>query len=527
MRCFYCSCLLFLLCTYGFGQKTLDQSVNIIPYPNTVTLISAQYQLPQKATVSFPENTPRLKKAFNEAFPSIKVGPQADIRFRISDTQDFANEAYQLTIDQRHITITSDNEQGLFYGLQSLRQLLSSNAARRLPQLEINDAPRFPYRGMHLDVARHFFPTDAVKKYIDYLAYYKINTLHWHLTDDQGWRIEIKQYPKLQEVASQRKETIIGRPQPEAPYDGMPYGGYYTQEEIREVVAYAHDHFINVIPEIELPGHAQAVLAAYPEYGCTNEKIETKTQWGVSKNIYCPSEESFTFLENIFDEVMALFPSKYIHIGGDEVPKEQWEQSALAQDVIQREGLANEHELQSYFIARIESYLNEKGRSIIGWDEILEGGLAPNATVMSWRGESGGIEAAKQKHNVVMTPNGYLYFDHYQTADKENEPLAIGGLTPIEKVYAYNPVPEELAGTEAEHFILGAQANVWTEYIPNEKQLDYMIFPRILALSEITWTDLDNKDYDRFIRHAQEDVIELQEAGLNPATHILHNAASH
>jgi len=348
---------------------------------------------------------------------------------------------------------------------------------------------------MHLDVCRHFFSVDEVKQYIDLLALYKFNSFHWHLTDDQGWRIEIKQYPKLTEVGGWRNGTMVGR-YSDQQYDSIRYGGYYTQEEIREVVDYAAKRHINIVPEIEMPGHATAALAAYPEFSCTGGPFEVAQGWGVFPDIFCPTEETFTFLENILDEVMALFPSSVIHIGGDEAPKDRWKECAHCQALMQREGLASEEELQSYFVQRIEKYVNSKGRTIIGWDEILEGGLAPNAMVMSWRGTEGGIAAAKDKHQVVMSPNNDCYFDHYQ-GDPANEPLAIGGMTTLEDVYNYEPVPPGLSKEESA-FIIGAQANVWTEYILNFEHVEYMAVPRMIALSEVLWSTNRKSNFDDF-----------------------------
>ncbi|MFT5751651.1 MAG: hexosaminidase, partial [Dokdonia sp.] len=368
--------------------------------------------------------------------------------------------------------------------------------AYTIPCVQIKDQPAFSYRGMHLDVGRHFFPVPFIKKYIDILSLHKMNTFHWHLTEDQGWRIEIKKYPKLTRIGSQRKETILEKNFSPFIGDNTPYGGFYTQEEIKEVVAYATQRHITIIPEIELPGHSLAAIAAYPSLGNTSTLHEVGTRWGVYDAIYAPSEETFSFLEDVLTEVIGLFPSKLIHIGGDEAPKKEWNESALAQEVMKREDLKDAHELQSYFIQRIEKFLNSKGRNIIGWDEILEGGLAPNATVMSWRGTQGGIDAANQKHNVIMTPGSHCYFDHYQV-DKDfqkDEPLAIGGYTSVEKVYNYDPIPEELA-EEQHKYILGAQGNVWTEYILTPEHVEYMVLPRLTALSEVLWTSKPQKDW--------------------------------
>jgi hexosaminidase len=351
---------------------------------------------------------------------------------------------------------------------------------------------------MHLDVGRHFFSVDFIKKYINLMAMLKMNTFHWHLTEDQGWRIEIKKYPKLQEIAAFRDETLIGHYSDKPhQFDGKKYGGFYTQEEIKEVVKYASARQITIIPEIEMPGHSQAAIAAYPELGCTGEQVKVATKWGVFEEIYCPKETTFKFLEDVIDEVSNLFPGKYIHIGGDEAPKIRWENCEHCQNLIKKEGLKDEHELQSYFIARMEKYINSKGKQIIGWDEILEGGLAPNATVMSWRGTNGAIEAAKQKHTVILTPQSHCYFDHYQSENK-NEPLAIGGFLPLEKVYNFNPIPDELT-TEEHQYVLGAQGNVWTEYMQTSENVEYMVFPRAIALSEVLWSAKEHRNYTDFI----------------------------
>lgn len=410
-------------------------------------------------------------------------------------------EGYKLIITPQKITIIGKGA-GLFYGIQTLIQLMPAEggATIQLPCVQIEDYPRFGYRGLMLDVCRHFFSVEFVKKYIDLMAAYKLNNFHWHLTDDQGWRIEIKKYPRLTQIGSQRAQTVIGNYHDRTPqqFDNTPYGGYYTQDEIREVVKYAADRYINIIPEIEMPGHSEAALAAYPELSCNpNATYKVSETWGVFNDVYCPSDKTFNFLEDVLTEVMELFPSKYIHIGGDEVPKTVWQQSAYCQKMIKKLHLKDEHGLQSYFIQRIEKFVNSKGRSIIGWDEILEGGLAPNATVMSWRGEAGGIAAAQQNHNVIMTPGSAgLYFDHSQ-GKLDEEPLSIGGFEPVSKVYRYNPTPAALTPAQQQH-IIGVQGNLWTEYIATEAKVEYMILPRMLALSEVAWSPLANKNYTDF-----------------------------
>jgi len=433
-------------------------------------------------------------------------------------------EGYKLVVGFDKIEISGKNPKGVLYGLQSLRMLMPPKSEKdavadlTIPAVLIEDAPRYPYRGMHLDVGRHMFPVKFIKKYIDLLALHKMNRFHWHLTEDQGWRIEIKKYPKLTEIGSVRKGTMIEKNFNPYKGDGKEYGGFYTQEEVKDVVAYAQKKHIIIIPEIEMPGHALAALAAYPELGNGTGPYEVATTWGVFDQIYAPKEETFEFLENVLTEVMALFPSKYIHIGGDEAPKTEWKKSAQAQEVIKREGLKDEHELQSYFIQRIEKFLNKNGRQIIGWDEILEGGLAPNATVMSWRGMEGGIEAAKQGHDVIMTPGTHLYLDHYQ-ANPETEPLAIGGLTTVKKTYSFEPTPKELSKEEAQH-ILGAQGNVWTEYMKTSDYVEYMVLPRMSALAEVVWTPSEKKDWTNF-KSRLEKLSERYEAlDYNYARHV-------
>lgn len=428
-----------------------------------------------------------------------------------------ALESYRLSATPAGVEITAPAPAGLFYGLQTLRQILQGSAgisasgrspsggriapaaasSRPVPAVTITDAPRFPYRGLHLDVGRHFQPVSFVKRYIDVMARYKFNTFHWHLTEDQGWRIEIPRYPRLTSVGACRAETMFEKNFDPYVGDGIRHCGFYTQEEIREVVAYARARYVTVIPEIEMPGHSKAALAAYPELACTPGPFEVRTTWGVDDDILCPSEQTFAFLEGVLTEVMALFPSRYIHIGGDEAPKTRWRASAVAQEVIRREGLKDEHELQSWFIRRIEQFLLRHDRRLIGWDEILEGGLAPQATVMSWRGISGGIDAAKQGHDVIMTPTSYLYFDYYQ-GDPAFEPMAIGGLVPLHQVYGYEPVPDTLTAEEARH-VLGAQGNVWTEYLKTPAAIEYMAYPRALALAEVTWSPREARSWESFV----------------------------
>ena len=422
---------------------------------------------------------------------------QSNVQLSFVHDQYAPSGNYTINVDNE-ITLTYSSDESCFHGVNTLLQLIQSNDGERfIPKCFIEDSPKFPWRGLHMDVCRHFFTVDEVKRYIDLMALYKFNVLHWHLTDDQGWRIEIKKYPKLTEIGAYRDSTIIGHYNAEPrQYKVEHYGGFYTQQEIREVVAYATSKYITVVPEIEMPGHSRAALAAYPELGCTGEFQPVPGLWGVFDDIYCSKPESIAFMKDVLAEVLELFPSEYIHIGGDEAPKIRWKECPNCQKVIKKNKLNDEHELQSYFIRQMDDYLTKKGRKLIGWDEILEGGLSPNAAVMSWRGEEGGIEAAKQHHEVVMTPTSYCYFDYYQSTHKV-EPLAIGGYLPLEKVYQFNPVPKELTEDEAK-YILGGQANLWTEYISDMDQLEYMAYPRALALIQSLWC-VNKPDYNRFL----------------------------
>lgn len=524
--------ILFSLHGFVLAQQ---QHISIIPAPKSVSMGSGHFELnPSTPIIAKSEDARKSAALFNQFLharnginlkTSLIALPGRTIV--LEESENFAtDEGYSLEVEAEKITITG-KKAGLFYGLQSLLQLIEDrDGALQVPVVSIQDEPAFGYRGIMLDVSRHFFTTDQIKKMLDLMAYFKFNRMHWHLTEDQGWRLEIKKYPKLTQVSAWRDSTIIGQYYDFKPfiYDGKPHGGYYTQEEAKDIVRYAADRKITVIPEIELPGHSSAVLAAYPEFGsfevkdgkalpgsiaAVNDKGEPYDNdlsqavpgyWGVHYNIYGPTEKAYGFLEDVLTEVMEIFPSEYIHIGGDEVPKDHWITSDIAQKVIKKEKLADEHELQSFFIRRIEKFLNKNGRKLIGWDEILEGGLAPNATVMSWRGEKGGIAAAKMGHDVIMTPNSHLYFDHYQAADKTTEPLAIGGFLPLEKVYSYSPVPDTL-NVDERKYVLGVQANLWTEHIPTNTKMEYFLFPRALALAEVAWKSREEKNFEEFSQH--------------------------
>ena len=531
--------------------ENVEADYPVIPAPQKLEIQKGRFWVNNKTTIYASEgleNEAKFLQEYLKELTGIEVKTsngkaENSNAIVLSTDESIANEeGYKLSITSGKIDLSGKNSSGVFYGLQTLRQLVSKQGDKgdyTIPDAIIEDAPRFAYRGMHLDVGRHFFPMDFIKKYIDLIALHKMNKFHWHLTEDQGWRLEIKKYPKLTEIGSKRAETAIKKHFPGSGVeggfkgDGEPYGGFYTQEEAKEIVQYAKDRHITVIPEIEMPGHSLAALAAYPELGNGTGPYEVGKWWGVFEQIYAPKEETFKFLEDVLTEVMDIFPSEYIHIGGDEAPKKEWKESKQAQALIKELGLKDdtepskidgikhtkEEKLQSYFIARMEKFINSKGRQIIGWDEILEGGLAPNATVMSWRGEQGGITAAKQKHKVVMTPGDYCYFDHYQHKDTENEPFAICCLTPVEEVYSYNPTPKELTKEEQE-YIWGAQGNVWTEYMKTPEHVEYMILPRMAALSEVVWSPLDKKDYKSFEKRMENLRKEYDRMNVNYAKHI-------
>jgi hexosaminidase len=525
-----------LFATLFLGGCVDDNSnISIIPNPQELKTNSGQFIIDENTKIIVDPDNLKLREVaeyFAEQFNtasgfSIKIVASSN-NIEIKNSIIFTNKELDSSLGEEGYSIVCNTEKillngsphGLFYGVQTLFQLLPNevfnnknkpNLEWKIPSVEIFDAPRFKWRGMHLDVGRHMFPVSFIKKYIDYIAMHKLNTFHWHLTEDQGWRIEIKKYPRLTEKGAWRNGTQILKTDSS---DGIRYGGYYSQNEIKEVVKYAEERFITVVPEIEMPGHSVAALTSYPSLSCTGGPFEVRTLWGIDENIFCAgNEETFAFLENVLTEVLELFPSKYIHIGGDEAPKTRWKECTKCQLRIQKEGLKDEHELQSYFITRIEKFLNSKGRQIIGWDEILEGGLAPNAAVMSWRGIEGGISAAKRNHNVVMSPTDYCYFDYYE-GQPENEPLAIGGYLPLEKVYSYEPIPEELNSNE-QKYIMGVQANQWTEYIATPELVEYMTFPRLCALAEVAWSVKEKRNYEDFSNRMVLHYGRLYELGIN------------
>ena len=545
--------ILFCFVSTAWGQNTY----NIIPQPDTLIAKSGTFVINNETRIILQTNdapTAAIAKLFSNqvsittgmklftevSLPkvpqikpktkkSIPVSTVTNAILFIKSTQAMPEDGYKLSVESNLVTVTASGSQGFFYALQTLFQLLPAEIYSSakvnglqliMPCVNIVDKPRYEHRGFMLDVGRHFMPLSFVKKTIDLLAMHKMNILHWHLTEDQGWRIEIMKYPRLTQVGSVRSETIDGKMSYNQPlkFDGKEHSGFYTQDEIRDVVKYAQERYVTIIPEIEMPGHALAALAAYPELGCTGGPYSVAKIWGVIEDVYCPTEKTFGFIEDVLTEVMDLFPSKYIHIGGDECPKITWQRSKFCQDLMKAQGLKDEHELQSYFIKRIDKFLTSKNRKIMGWDEILEGGLSPNATVMSWRGVQGGIEAAKQKHDVVMTPNSHVYIDYYQS-HPITEPLGIGGFLTLEKVYSYEPTPSELKPEEAKH-ILGAQVNLWTEYVATPEHAEYMTFPRACALSEVTWTPSINKNFTDFGRRLEAHFKRLDVLNVNYAKSI-------
>ena len=532
---FLFSVLMLLSCS---EKQLVKGNYQVIPLPQEINPNNqTSFTLTASAAISYPKGNTRLENVANllagyiesSTGNKLKVGAgESASGINLVIDKAIANkEGYVLTISSEGIRIAGATEAGVFYGVQTLRKSIPASKGKKNVEfagVTITDAPRFGYRGMMLDVSRHFMPADSVKCYIDMLALHNVNRLHFHLTDDQGWRIEIKKYPKLTEIGSKRKETVIGRNS--GVYDGKPYSGYYTQDELRDLVNYAQERFITIVPEIDLPGHQQAALSSYPELGCTGGPYEVWTQWGVSDNVICAgNDQAMQFLEDVLAEVIAIFPSEYIHIGGDECPKTVWEKCPKCQARINAQGIkADQHHsaeayLQSYVISRMEKFVESKGRHIIGWDEILEGGLAPNATVMSWRGMEGGIQAAQQHHDVIMTPSSHVYFDHYQSTDTDLEPLAIGGFSSLERVYSFEPVPDILK-EEEKKYIIGAQANLWREYIPTYSHALYMTLPRLAALSEVQWTSKEKKDYQSFLNRCAKLTDHYTLNGYNFAKHL-------
>ena len=533
-------------------QSQTPSNIQIIPQPRSVKTQTGSFTLSADTRVYYPEGEKDWQTVSDYWIALVQSGaglnliaqstkeklnkPRTNSIYMLVDESIPEKEGYVLDVKPAAIVIRAKTAAGAFYAVQTLRQLFPPELNTRplpakmkskggdkpaglkwtAPGCLVQDAPRFQYRGLHLDVSRHFFTVDFIKRYIDLLAVHKLNVFHWHLTDDQGWRIEIKKYPKLQTIASCRKETLVGhytdRP---VKYDGKKYCGYYTQEEVKDVLEYARKQFVTVIPEIEMPGHALAALSAYPELGCSGGPYEAATKWGVFEDVFCPTEKTFEFIDDVLAEVCALFPSEYVHVGGDECPKTSWQKSDFCQQLMKQQGLKDEHELQSYFIRRAEAMLNKRGKKLIGWDEILEGGLAASATVMSWRGVEGGIAAAKAGHDAIMTPTDFCYFDYYQ-GDPATEPVAIGGYLPLETVYSYEPVPNEFTAEEAKH-ILGTQANLWTEYITEPAQVEYMMYPRACALAEIAWSAKEKKNWKDFSKRIKAHFGRLSAMGVNYA----------
>ena len=503
------------LCLSMLSAHAADANYNVVPLPKSVVMAKGlPFNLTNATTIVYEGSNPEMKR--NARFLSEYIQQASGIKTAVLDKRDkkaaaivltidpkvTGAEAYRLSVNNKQVTIAASTPAGVFYGIQTLRKSLpvqTTGEAITLPAVTVADAPRFGYRGMMLDCARHFFPLSFVKKFIDILAMHNMNVFHWHLTEDQGWRLEIKSHPELTAKSSMRSGTVIGHNA--TVDDSIPHGGFYTQQEAREIVEYARQRHITVIPEIDMPGHMLAALAAYPELGCTGGPYEVGHRWGVYKDVLCLGKEStYKFVQDVIDEVVEIFPAKYFHIGGDESPTVMWEKCPKCLQKAKDENTDIKH-LQQYFTNRVEKYLNGKGKSIIGWDEILEGKINQSATIMSWRGVEPGLKAAKQGHDVIMTPSSHVYFDHYQTKDTKHEPDAIGGCSPVEKVYSYEPLPDTLSA-EAKNRIKGVQANLWTEYIPFTTQAEYMVLPRMAALAEVQWTPVAKKNFDDFSKRA-------------------------
>lgn len=513
-----------------------SRSIGIVPKPVRLVPRSGAFELsPRTVVVSDPAVAAEsaylrefVARATGYELPAVETADGDRIVLAIVPEADaLGSEGYRLIVGESGVAIAAATSAGVFQGIQTLLQLLppavfaAANGGDRawpIPCVEIEDRPRFGWRGAMIDVGRYFFPVEFIKKFIDLLAMHKLNILHLHLTEDQGWRLEIKKYPRLTEVGAFRKETLTRHLGPNKgshllPGNGIPHGGFYTQDEAREIVEYARIRHITVVPEIELPGHARAAIAAYPELGCLDEPVEVGKSWGPHEDVFNPSERTFEFLQDVLTEVLDIFPSRFIHIGGDEVIKDYWKASAFCQERMEELGLKDEDELQSYFIRRMDQFLTARGRRLIGWDEILQGGLAPNATVMSWRGEAGGIAAAEAGHDVIMSPESNTYLDLYQSRDTASEPVAIGGYLPLSKAYSYDPVPKDLREDVRRH-VLGAQGQLWTEYVPTPEHAEYMAFPRLSALAEAMWTEPGAKDWDDFGARLPEHLSRLAAAGV-------------
>ena len=503
------------LCLSMLSAHAADANYNVVPLPKSVVMAKGKpFNLTSATTIVYEGTNPEMKR--NARFLSEYIQQVSGIRTSLLDKRDknaaaivltidpkvAGAEAYRLSVNNKQVTIAASTPAGVFYGIQTLRKSLpvqTTGEAITLPAVTVADAPRFGYRGMMLDCARHFFPLSFVKKFIDILAMHNMNVFHWHLTEDQGWRLEIKSHPELTAKSSMRSGTVIGHNA--TVDDSIPHGGFYTQQEAREIVEYARQRHITVIPEIDMPGHMLAALAAYPELGCTGGPYEVGHRWGVYKDVLCLGKEStYKFVQDVIDEVVEIFPAKYFHIGGDESPTVMWEKCPKCLQKAKDENTDIKH-LQQYFTNRVEKYLNGKGKSIIGWGEILEGKINQSATIMSWRGVEPGLKAAKQGHDVIMTPSSHVYFDHYQAKDTKHEPDAIGGCSPVDKVYSYEPLPDTLSA-EAKNRIKGVQANLWTEYIPFTTQAEYMVLPRMAALAEVQWTPVAKKNFDDFSKRA-------------------------
>ena len=522
--------LLFTILLMSSSKQNNEIFPGLVPAPAHIEFLDSNLDINETIVLDYNSEDKNLTSIITLAKSELSsigykttesnyIGGQTKLSIGVDQNISESPESYNLKIDVKGIEITGSDYAGTFYGMQTLIQILETIKIKNtntVSSVVISDSPRFKWRGMLLDVGRHMFPADFIKRYIDIIAAHKMNVFHWHLTEDQGWRMPIEKYPKLESIAAWRKETLIGHyTDKPRKFDGKPYGGFYTKEEIADIIEYAKQRSVTIVPEIELPGHATAALSAYPELSCTGGPHEAETIWGIHKEVYCAgNEETFYFLENVLKEVSEIFPGPYIHIGGDECPKTRWEKCQKCQKRIAEEGLKDEHELQSYFIKRIEKVLEKFDKRLVGWDEILEGGLAPNAIVHSWRGMDGGIEAANAGHEVIMSPTTHAYFDYYQSEDKDIEPLAIGGYLPLSKVYEFEPVPDKI-DSDKRHLILGGQANLWTEYIPTTEKAEYMLLPRMCALAETVWSPRNKRNYNDFIDRLGDHLKRLDRKNLN------------